>query len=140
MKAKIADLRAVHDVRKTLEGKADPDKAAAIAERIPPVEHPVVRVHPETNEPVLYVNEGFTTRIVGLPEPEAGELLRHLFDQIKRPEYQVRFAWRVASIAFWDNRKVQHYAVTDYNEPRHLESVVLLDEEPYGLSDVRAAA
>lgn len=140
MKERIKNLRAVHDITKVLAGKAEPDKIAEMAAKVPPVEHPVVRVHPETKEPVLYVNAGFTTRIVGLEKNASDDLLRELFDAIKRPEYQVRFAWQVDSIAFWDNRKVQHYAVTDYNEPRHLESVVLLDDVPYGLSDARAAA
>jgi taurine dioxygenase len=135
VKERIRNLRAVHDVRKTLAGKADPHKIEEMAARIPPVEHPVVRVHPESGEPVLYVNEGFTTSVVGLGAQESAELLRFLWDQIKRPEYQVRFAWRSGSVAFWDNRKVQHYAVTDYNEPRHLESVVLLDEHPFGLPE-----
>lgn len=139
LKKRIVNLRAVHDVRKTLAGKADPEQIEAMAAKMPPVEHPVVRVHPETGEPVLYVNQGFTTHIAGVSKAESDELLRLCFDQIKKPEYQVRFAWQVGSIAFWDNRKVQHYAVTDYNEPRHLESVVLLDDVPYGLSDARAA-
>jgi len=136
VKARIRNLRAVHDVAKTLAGKAAPDKVAEMKAQLPPVERPVVRIHPESGVPVLYVNEGFTTHIVGISTAESDSLLSHLFEQIKKPEYQVRFAWQVDSIAFWDNRQVQHYAVTDYNEPRHLESVVLLDDQPFGFDQV----
>jgi alpha-ketoglutarate-dependent taurine dioxygenase len=135
VKARIRHLWAMHDVAKTLAGKAAPDKVAEMTAMLPPVERPVVRIHPESGVPVLYVNEGFTTHIVGMDAAESDSLLHHLFEQIKKPEYQVRFAWQVDSIAFWDNRQVQHYAVTDYNEPRHLESVVLLDDQPYGFDE-----
>ena len=56
----------------------------------------------------------FTTRIAGLSQQESDAVLRMLFDHIKRPEFQCRFKWRKDSIAFWDNRCVQHMAIWDY--------------------------
>ena len=80
----------------------------------PQAEHPVVRTHPESGRKALFVNEMFTTRIAGLSAQESDAILRMLFDHIKRPEFQCRFTWRKNSIAFWDNRCVQHMAIWDY--------------------------
>jgi len=98
----------------------------------PVQEHPVVRTHPETGQRALYVNRNFTTRINGLSDKESDWLLQHLFDQASRPEYQVRFRWRANSIAFWDNRASQHYAVHDYMPAmRHMERVTVIGDKPY---------
>jgi len=140
MKTRIENLIAVHDVRRTLARKAEPDQIEAMAARIPPSEHPVVRVHPETGERILYVNDGFTDHIVGMDTAESDALLAYLFDRFKIPENQVRLKWQSGTIAFWDNRKVQHYAVADYSEPRHMQSVVLLDDVPFGPASERAHA
>ena len=80
----------------------------------PRAEHPVIRTHPETGRKALFVNEMFTTRIVGLPKPESEAILRFLFSHVQRPEFQCRFRWQKNSIAFWDNRCVQHQAIWDY--------------------------
>lgn len=80
----------------------------------PQSEHPVIRTHPETGRQALFVNYGFTTRIVGLPQQESEALLAFLFDHCARPEFQCRFKWEVGSIAFWDNRCAQHHAIWDY--------------------------
>ena len=64
-----------------------------------------MRVHPVTGEKALYVNQGFTRRIVGVPKPESDAVLNLLFHQIsENPDFQVRFHWERNSIAMWDNR------------------------------------
>lgn len=77
--------------------------------------HPVVIRHPETQEKVLYVNRGFTTRIVELTRRESDGLLemlwRHLESQL---EFQCRVRWTPGTLVFWDNMAVQHHAVWDY--------------------------
>lgn len=80
----------------------------------------------------MYVNPVFTRFVVGLAADKSTKLLERLFDQVKRPEFQVRFSWRPNSIAFWDNRSTQHYAVPDYNEPRHMERVTVVGDRPVG--------
>jgi taurine dioxygenase len=80
----------------------------------PSATHPVVRTHPDTGRKALYVNRGFTQRINGLPDDEAGALLAFLIEHSVKPDFQVRFRWRANSVAFWDNRAVQHLAVWDY--------------------------
>jgi alpha-ketoglutarate-dependent taurine dioxygenase len=109
-----------------------PERKQELQERYPTVAFPIVRLHPDTGERTLFVCEAYSEHVIGLEAQESEKLLRLLFDRIKRPEYQVRFAWRVNSIAMWDNRAVQHYAVTDYSEPRHLERVTAKGTKPFG--------
>lgn len=98
--------------------------------------HPVVRVHPETGEKVLYVNPGFTTHIIGLSPRESRHLLDLLFEQLARPEYTVRFKWEVGSLAFWDNRAALHLAPRDYahlDGDRVLHRITLVGDVPVGV-------
>lgn len=142
-RARIDPLRAVFNTegaRQMTNTFIDPKAQQAHMEANPPVEHPVVRIHPETGERVMYVNEGTTCYILDLEDAEELELRRLLCDQVKRPEYQVRFQWRPGSIAVWDNRSVQHYATGNYSEPRHMERVAVCGtERPVGPGE-RAAA
>lgn len=101
-------------------------------ERFPLQEHPVVRTHPETGERALYVNCSFTRYIKGLSTKESDWLLNHLYAQASIPEYQCRFRWRENSIAFWDNRSCQHYAVADYAPAmRAMERVTVIGDKPF---------
>jgi taurine dioxygenase len=100
--------------------------------KYPPMEHPVVRTHPETGEPCLYVNTGFTSHIKGLSRRESDALLAHLYAQAANPEIQCRFRWRPGSIAFWDNRASQHFACSDYFPAvRIMERVTIAGCRPF---------
>jgi alpha-ketoglutarate-dependent taurine dioxygenase len=102
-------------------------------ERLEPVVHPVVRVHPETGRRNLFVNPGFTRRIVELPGGQGQDLLRLLYKHMTQPQYIVRYRWRAGSIAFWDNRTTMHFGVYDYGEDRRvMHRVVLAGDEPKG--------
>lgn len=98
----------------------------------PDNDHPVVRTHPVTKRKCLFVNRIFTTHINGVSEVESEALLQFLFKHIEKPEFQVRFRWRPGSVAFWDNRSVQHYAVWDYfPETRSGFRVTIAGDRPY---------
>lgn len=130
----IDGLSAVHDITKMLLraieiGKSDAN-VADMQQRWPPFHHPVVRRHPTTGRKALNVNRNWTTRIDGLGERESADLLDLLCDQMLVPDYQVRLRWSPGTVAFWDNRWVQHYAVPDYTERRVMCRVTLAGDRP----------
>jgi taurine dioxygenase len=132
VKAEIDDLRAVHDMTATMAPFAPAEQVAAIREQFPPVEHPVVRTHPETGRRTLFVNSVFTDRVVGMDGERGERLVQYLFRQIQAPEYQVRFRWSPNAVVLWDNRAVQHYAANDYFPARRVtERVALAGDVPY---------
>lgn len=99
-------------------------------------EHPLVTVHPETGERVLYVSPYFLTSIVGLAPRESQRFLEILWEHIVRPEYTVRFKWAEGDIAFWDNRATSHLAprdIYDSDFDRQLYRVTLVGEPLVGV-------
>lgn len=96
--------------------------------------HPVVRKHPDTNEPVLYVNEHFTRRIVELGHEESEHLLSFLTSWVQKPEFLVRYKWQKNTIAMWDNRATQHYVVNNFEGERIIQRVTVTGDkvEPFG--------
>jgi len=132
IKERIDGLTALHDFTPAFGHLMTQEELAVKQAEFPVVEHPVVRTHPETGRKTLFVNPSFTTRIVGLEPEESEKLLQYLFRQAHIPEYQVRFRWEVNSIAFWDNRATQHYAVSDYYPcPRKAERVAIVGDRPF---------
>ena len=142
VKAKIEGLRARHSIEATFGAAMPIEKRLALKARYPDAEHPVVRIHPETGEKVLFVNS-FTMHFSNFHTPErvrvgqdftqgSSELLRYLTSQAHIPEYQVRWRWKPNSIAIWDNRSTQHYAVMDYPAcHRKMERATIIGDKPY---------
>src|SRR5580704_11167832 len=131
VRQRIDGLTAVHDFADSFGRAMDPAKLAEMRKQFPPAEHPVVRTHPETGRATIYVNEIFTSYIAGVDPDESDELLRLLCSQARIPEYQCRFRWTPDSIAFWDNRATQHYAVSDYwPSARVMERVTVIGDVP----------
>jgi taurine dioxygenase len=93
------------------------------------VEHPVIRTHAETGRKSLYVNGAFTVRFKDMTEEESAPLLNYLYQHAVRPEFTCRFRWEKNSIAFWDNRCVQHNAINDYNGQRRVMHRVTIEGE-----------
>jgi len=134
LRALVDGLTAVHDLTKPLQKAIAAGHTTANLEELqqqwPPVEHPVARTHPVTGRKALYVNGNSTTRLVGLSERENDLLLPFLCDHIRSPEFQCRLRWDTGTIAFWDNRSAQHYAVPDYDERRVMHRVTLVGDRP----------
>jgi taurine dioxygenase len=130
MKQLICGLEAVHDLKpfRALfgDGEEDRRKLQQFELLYPPQLHPVVRVHPVSGRKVLFVNPQFTIAIKDMDERESRWLLDTLFHQAVIPEYQFRLHWAPHTIAMWDNRSTQHYAVNDYYpQRRYMERVTI---------------
>jgi len=107
------------DVSRTREDRIASDGRAE-AKKDYESEHPVVRTHPETGRKALYVNVAHTVRFRGMSEEESAPLLQYLHQHQVKPEFTCRFSWQPGSLAFWDNRCVQHNPVNDYHGFRRL--------------------
>jgi len=142
VKGKIAPLRARHSIEASFGAALPTERRLALKAQYPDAEHPVVRTHPETGEKILFVN-GFTTHFTNYhtpanvrfgqdANPGAADLLRYLVSQAYIPEYQVRWRWKKNSVAIWDNRSTQHYAVMDYAPcHRRMERAGIVGDVPY---------
>ncbi len=130
MQRLLTGLTAVHEGEQYYRGRYG---AGTLRDSdYPSAEHPVIRTHPVTGRPALYVNEGFTTRIKGLPLAESDALLAFLFRHCALPDYHCRFRWEAHSMAMWDNRCTQHLAIWDYYpETRHGYRVTIAGDAPY---------
>lgn len=94
--------------------------------------HPILRTHPVTGKKCLYVNSGFTVSIDGVSPCESDAILRFLFQHAAHPAFQCRFRWTPGSLAFWDNRCVQHHAIWDYwPNRRYGNRVTIKGEKPF---------
>ena len=113
MQTYLEGLSALHDGEPVYRGLYA-NYGVADKPSYPHAEHPVVRTHPVTGRKALYVNRGFTRRILGIPRDESEGVLRYLYEHMENPLFQCRFRWRANSVAFWDNRCVQHHAMWDY--------------------------
>jgi taurine dioxygenase len=142
VKAEIEGLIASHSFNASFAAAMPQDKRLAMKAQYPDAEHPVVRTHPETGEKILFVN-AFATHLVnyhtkarvryGQDYNRSGaDLLQYLISQAYVPEYQVRWRWKANSMAIWDNRSTQHYAVMDYAPcHRKMERAAIVGDRPY---------
>ena len=135
MKEQLDGAVAVHDFegfRKRLEKKGvSKEEIEDFNKKFPMPEHPVIRTHPDTGKKLIYVNAAFTKCIKDWEVEESSNMLKYLYSRASTPEYQCRFVWKDNSIAFWDNRSVQHYAASDYwPQVRKVERVTIIGDRP----------
>jgi len=142
VKEEIDGLIANHSFNSSFAAAMPQDKRLAMKAKYPDAEHPVVRTHPETGEKILFVN-AFTTHFVNFHTREkvrygqdynknGADLLQYLISQVYIPEYQVRWRWKPYSMAIWDNRSTQHYAVMDYPPcHRKMERAAIVGDKPF---------
>jgi taurine dioxygenase len=125
----LEGLTAIHDGEHAFRGRYGIKDEGKV---FPRSEHPVIRTHPVTGKRLLFVNRGFTTRIVQLTRHESTAMLEMPYRHIETPELHCRFKWQANSIAFWDNRCVQHHALWDYYPARRYgHRVTICGDQPY---------
>ncbi len=145
MQQYISGLEGIHDMKpfRPLFGKSQEERKNLqhFELQYPPQLHPVVRIHPVSRRKVLFVNPQFTVGIDGMDERESRQLLDTLFHQALVPEYQHRHHWQPHTIAMWDNRSTQHYAVHDYYpQRRYMERVTIKGGPVTGLPKANPAS
>ena len=135
MQELLTPLTAIHDFAHGFaESLAEPGGAERLAPAIaanPPVQHPLVRTHPETGSKSIYVNRLFTTRIKQLSALESEHLLNFLYQHVIADEHTVRLSWQPGTVAIWDNRSTQHKPVNDFfPQHRKMHRVTLRGDKP----------
>jgi taurine dioxygenase len=138
IKAKVADLKVVQSYAK---GYYNPERRYGRRKplteeqkaKTPDIEHPLVRTHPYNGRKCLFVNEGYTAGLRGLPDSEAEPLLRYLIGHSTDPAFVYRHSWRKGDVLIWDNCATQHRAIADYDLPlrRHMERTTLTGSVPF---------
>jgi taurine dioxygenase len=142
LRALVHDLEAVHRITPlaywgepfdTALGRDDAHDLLTRSLSVPPVVHPVVRIHPGSARPALFVNPGFTSHVIGLSRIESDHLLAMLYEHSTRPEVTLRHRWQVGDVVMWDNQATMHYAVDDYGSTKRvMRRVTLRGTEPFG--------
>ena len=134
----LSGLQAEHDFKKSFQeykyrkSEEEHQRWQQAVAKNPPVQHPVIRTHPVSGRKALFVNEGFTTRLLGLRDKESEALLNFLFWHTAKPEFQVRWRWQQNDVAIWDNRVTQHYANADYYPARRImHRATVLGDKPF---------
>ena len=131
MKERLNGLQAAHDYTSAFGSFVDDSKKAEMREQYPVVHHPIVRTHPETGRKLLFVNAYFTSHVVDMDEHEGNQLLRYLISRASIMEYQYRVSWEPNQVTLWDNRIVQHYALSDYYpDVRIMERASIVGDRP----------
>jgi taurine dioxygenase len=138
MKGYLAGMRAEHrtikafgdDIRSQLWKDDAGKQRFEQIKALPPADHPVIRTHPLSGRKALFVNEGYTTRLLGVERKESDAVLNYLFDHLRTPEFQIRHHWRKGDLVVWDNRVTQHYAVADYHARRLMYRVTIQGDKP----------
>ncbi|MEX0759698.1 MAG: TauD/TfdA family dioxygenase [Tistlia sp.] len=126
---RLEGLWVVHDLANGRQyGDSPPDAIAAMRAKSPPVEQPLVRRHPETGRPSLFISEWMTRRVVGMSEADSRALLEPLLAHTQDPAFLYRHRWRVGDTLIWDNRSTNHLAMGDYEGERVLHRCSLLGE------------
>ena len=139
----LSTLKVEYNVRNVMQTIAERDNASAqgnrsmvatsdadVLEATPC--HPLIRTHPESGRKGIYFSRGHTVRFAGMTKSESRPLLDWLQQHLTQPVFTTRFHWSVGSMAFWDNRCVNHYALNDYHgERRHMHRLTIAGDEPY---------
>ena len=129
----LEELEAIHDMgtfRNDFYKEGGIDSVNNALKNVGSAVHKVIGTHPISGLKYLNVNQSFTRNIVNESQGPSDHILQFLFQHISKPEFQVRFHWEDNSVAIWDNRITQHYAVFDYlPEFRHMQRVTVVNDK-----------
>jgi len=132
-KEHLEKLEAIHDMgtfRNDFYKEGGIDSVNNALKKVGSAVHKVIGTHPISGLKYLNVNQSFTRNIVNESQGPSDHILQFLFQHISKPEFQVRFHWEDNSVAIWDNRITQHYAVFDYlPEFRHMQRVTVVNDK-----------
>lgn len=132
LRERVDRLDVEHTFVNTFGAFLTDEQRARMLEQYPPPTHPMACTHDVTGRTHLYVNRNFTSHVIGMDPDESRELIDLVCRQADYPEYQCRFRWEPHSIAFWDNRAVQHYAASDYwPQRRVMERASIIGTRPH---------
>ena len=129
----LEELEAIHDMgtfRNDFYKEGGIDSVNNALKKVGSAVHKVIETHPISGLKYLNVNQSFTRNIINESQGPSDHILQFLFQHISKPEFQVRFHWEDNSVAIWDNRITQHYAVFDYlSESRHMQRVTVVNDK-----------
>ena len=133
LKEHLEGLKAIHDMgtfRNDFYNEGGIDSVNSALKKVGSAVHKVIETHPISGLKYLNVNQSFTRNIVNESQGPSDHILQFLFQHITKPEFQVRFHWKNNSIAIWDNRITQHYAVCDYLPSfRHMQRITVVNDK-----------
>ena len=132
-KEDLEGLEAIHDMgtfRNDFYKEGGINSVNSALKKVGSAVHKVIETHPISGKKYLNVNQSFTRNIVNVSQGASDHILKFLFQLLARPEFQVRFHWQNDSVAIWDNRITQHYAVNDYlPNSRHMQRVTIINDK-----------
>ena len=132
-KEHLEGLEAIHDMgtfRNDFYKEGGIDSVNSALKKVGSAVHKIIETHPISGLKYLNVNQSFTRNIINESQGPSDHILQFLYQHISKPEFQVRFHWEDNSIAIWDNRITQHYAVCDYlPELRHMQRVTVINDK-----------
>tara|TARA_B100001079_G_scaffold268563_1_gene279165 strand:- start:355 stop:1182 length:828 start_codon:yes stop_codon:yes gene_type:complete len=132
-KEDLEGLEAIHDMgtfRNDFYKEGGINSVNSALKKVGSAVHKVIEKHPISGKKYLNVNQSFTRNIVNVSQGASDHILKFLFQLLARPEFQVRFHWQNNSVAIWDNRITQHYAVNDYlPNSRHMQRVTIINDK-----------
>jgi len=137
MKTKLAGRKATHSYtaryQRMQKGGSRVDLEEDQKKAVPPVVHPIVRTHPFSGRKCLYVNEGFTVDIIGMPQEESDALLADLYKHVTDERFMYRHRWQVGDLLMWDNCSTQHNAIANYgpHQRRHMRRTTVRGSAPF---------
>lgn len=132
-KEQLEGLEAIHDMgtfRNDFYKEGGIDSVNSALKKVGSAVHKIIETHPISGLKYLNVNQSFTRNIINESQGPSDHILQFLYQHISKPEFQVRFHWEDNSVAIWDNRITQHYAVFDYlSESRHMQRVTVVNDK-----------